>query len=92
MLRVEGADSQEPRRKHLRDRVDSIEGLMCDLAHIDGMRGTVRRVCRLVLEIEKKKFFAEFGVLHAYAAWHERIVSDDATSSQPAKVSVGHVE
>ena len=49
VLRIEGADSQEPRRKHLRDGVDSLEGSISDLAHIDGMSCAVWCVCRLVL-------------------------------------------
>jgi len=92
VLPVEGADSQEPRRKHLRDGVDSLEGSISGLAHIDGMGRPVRCVCRLVLEIEKKKFLAKLSVLHAHSAWHGWIVSDDATSPQPMELSVGHGE
>lgn len=92
VLRVEGADSQEPRRKHLRDGVDSREGLISDLAHVDGMGRAVWRVCRLVLEIEKKKFLAKFSVLQAHAAWHAWIVSDDAASPQVMEPGVGHGE
>jgi hypothetical protein len=92
VLRVEGADSQEPRRKHLRDGVDCLEGLICDLAHVDGMGRAVWRVCRLVLEIEKKKFLAELSVLHAHATWHAWIVSDDAACPQLMEPGVVHGE
>jgi len=92
VLRVEGADSQEPRRKHLRDDVDRLEGLIGDLAHVDGMGRAVWRVCRLVLEIEEKKFLAELSVLHAHATWHAWIVSDDAPSSQLMEAGVVHGE
>jgi len=92
VLRVEGADSQEPRRKHLWDDVDSLESLIGDLAHVDRMRRAVGRVCRLVLEIEKKKFLAKLSVLHAYSAWHEWVVCDDATSPEPMELGVGHCE
>jgi hypothetical protein len=92
VLRVEGADSQEPRRKHLRDGVDSLEGSIRGLAHVDGMGCAIWRVCRLVLEIEKKKFLAKFSVLHAYPAWHGWIVGDDATSPQLMELGVGHGE
>src|ERR1700682_709333 len=53
VLRVEGADSQKPRRKYFWDGVDSLEGLISDLANVDGMRRAIWRICRLVLEIEK---------------------------------------
>ena len=92
VLRVEGADSQEPRRKHLRDGVDCLEGLICDLAHVDGMGRAVWRVCRLVLEIEKKNLFAKFGVLHAHATWHAWIVSDDAACPQLMEPGIVHGE
>jgi hypothetical protein len=92
VLRVEGADSQEPRRNHLWDDVDSLESLIGDLAHVDRMRRAVGRVCRLVLEIEKKKFLAEFSVLHAHAAWHAWVVSDDAASPQLMEPGVVHGE
>ena len=92
VLRVEGVDSQEPRRKHLWDGVDSLEGLISNLAHVDGMGRAVWRVCRLVLEIEKKKFLAKFSVLHAHAARHEWIVSDDAASPPLKELGVVHGE
>ena len=92
VLGVKGANSQEPRRKHLWDGVDRLEGLIGDLAHVDGMGRAVGRVCRLVLEIEKKKFLAKLSVLHAHAAWHARIVSDDAASPQLMELGVGHGE
>jgi hypothetical protein len=53
VLRVEGADRQKPRRKYFWDGVDSLEGLISDLANVDGMRRAIWRICRLVLEIEK---------------------------------------
>ena len=92
VLRVEGADSQEPRRKHLWDGVDSLEGLISDLAHTDGMGRAVGRVCWLVLEIEKKKFLAKFSVLHAHAAWQAWVVSDDAASPELMEPGVVHGE
>jgi len=92
VLGIKGANSQEPRRKHLWDGVDRLEGSIGDLAHVDGMGRAVGRVCRLVLEIEKKKFLAKFSVRHAHAAWHAVIVSDDAPSSQLLKPGVGHGE
>jgi len=92
VLRVEGADRQEPRRKHLWDGVDSLEGSIGDLAHVDGVGRAVGRVCRLVLEIEKKKLFAKFSVLHAHAARHAWIVSDDAASPELMELGVVHGE
>ena len=92
VLRIEGADSQEPRRKHLRDDVDRLEGLIGDLAHLDRVGRAVGRVCGLVLEIEKKKFLAEFRVFHAYATWHAWIVSDDAACPQLMEPGVVHGE
>ena len=92
VLRVEGAHSQEPRRKHLRDGIDTRERLISDLAHVDGMGRAVGRICRLVLEIEKKKFLAKFSVFQAHAAWHTRIVSDDAASPQLMEPGVVHGE
>jgi hypothetical protein len=32
---LEARTAQEPRRKHRRDGVDSLEGLISDLAHLD---------------------------------------------------------
>jgi hypothetical protein len=61
-------------------------------AHIDSMGRAVRSVCRLVLEVEKKKFLAKSSVLHAHSAWHLWIVSDDAASPQPMELGVGHGE
>ena len=92
VLRVEGSDSQESRREHLRDAVDRLEGSIGDLAHVDGMGRAVGRVCRLVLEIEKKKFLAKSSVLHAHAAWHAWIVGDDAASPELTEPGVVHGE
>jgi hypothetical protein len=92
VLRVEGADSQEPRRKHFRDGVGSLEGTISDLTHVDGMGRAVWGVCRLVLEIEKKKFLAKLSVLQAHAARQAWIVSDDAASPQTMESGVVHGE
>jgi len=92
VLRVEGADGQKPRSKYVWDGVDSLEGSISDLAHVDGMGRAIRRVCRLVLEIEKNEFLAKFSVLHAHAAWREWIVSDDAASPHLMELGVGHGE
>lgn len=89
---IEGADSEKPRRKYIRDGVDSVEGSIGDLPHVDGMGGAIGRVCRLVLEIEKQKFLAKFGVRHAHAAWHEWIVGNDAASPHLMELGVGHGE
>src|SRR2546422_3281212 len=80
VLRVEDADRQESRREHLWDRVDSFEGFISELAHVDGMGRAIRRLRGLVLEIEKKKLLAKFSVLHAHPAWHAWIVGDNAAS------------
>ena len=68
VLRVEGADSQKARRKYFWDGVNSLEGSIGDLAHVDSMARAIRRICRLVLEIDKEKFLAKFRMLHAHAA------------------------
>jgi hypothetical protein len=92
VLRVEGANCQEPRGKHVRDGVDSIERSISDPAHIDGMGRAVWSLCRLMLEVEKKKFLAELSVLHAHPAWHTWIIGNDAASAPLMELGIRHSE
>jgi len=68
VLVVEGTNRQEPRSKHLWNRIDRVEGLLGRSAHIDGMGRAVGSVCRLVLEVDEKKLLAKSSVLQAHAA------------------------
>jgi hypothetical protein len=56
------------------------------------MGRAVWRVCRLVLEFEKKKFLAKLSVRQADPAWQAWVVCEDAAGPDLMELGVGHDE
>lgn len=92
VLRVEGARRDEARRDDVGHGTDRLEGVVGDAAHVDRVRRTVRRVRRLVLVVEEQQLLAEAGVRHAHAAWHARVVGDDAPDAALLQLGIGEIE